>query len=211
MNKRALIVSFPRSGTHFLMNTLSMNLGYVNKHVNLEPLGFNFWVGQNVHWVLERAFKHSPPNTFVKSHHEIWFFEDVMERIFPMYDVFYISRNTKDVMNSYCRHINALPWLEGPKVKSGEELANSRPIGGMLRYQYQQHPMVGHKHIAHVSEWQNSNHKDKIIYVRYEDLNENFEETVDNIAQQIGRKAKRIIRPSRTESVVKDGEVFTTQ
>ena len=53
--KKALIVSFPRSGTHFLMNTLQLCFNYDNNgHGNLEPLGFNFHVPNNVHWVLTK-------------------------------------------------------------------------------------------------------------------------------------------------------------
>lgn len=207
--KKALVVSFPRSGTHFLMNTLGLNFGYDSeKFVNLESMGYNFWVADNVHWAINKIHINSSDPVCIKSHHDIEFFEPKMEDILDICNVFYIYRNTEDVMNSYCKHLNALPWMEGPTCKNGEELTEAMPIGGMLRYQYQQYMSMGDKHWAHIAGWNASAFRDSIIYVKYEDLNENFQGTTARIAERLGMPVTQFQRPRRDKQVVKDGQVF---
>jgi hypothetical protein len=207
--KKALIVSFPRSGTHFLMNTLSLNFDYDDGHYNLEPMGFNFYVVNNVHWILGQIWKRDQKPNFVKSHHEIEFFEDMLPDIMEMYDVFYISRDIDAVMQSYCRHLNGLPWMEGPKVADGDTLKWQEPVGGMLRYQKYQYKTMAHKYAAHVVQWHETKHRNNIVYVRYEDLNERFDDTVEKIGGQLGYEPNRPIRrPDRETNTIRDGRVF---
>lgn len=207
--KKALIVSFPRSGTHFLMNTLQLCFNYDNNgHGNLEPLGFNFHVPNNVHWVLTKMDASFPGIAFcIKSHHEHEFFSFALERILKDFTVFYVYRNMADVMESYRKHVAALPWVEGPTATTGAQFATMEPVGGMLRYQARQYATMADKYRAHVSGWINSEFRSDIVYVRYENLNERFDDEVLRIAEKIEIEPTVIQRPARDKGVVGDGKI----
>jgi len=205
--KKALVVSFPRSGTHFLMNTLALNFGYINKHANVEPLGYNLYAPENFLWVLCKLDGSYDGQTMLKSHHEIWFMESVMHKILEHFEVFYIARDGEPVLKSYHRHIKGLPWVEGPRTETWEKFAEAMPIGGMLRYQCQQYPSMAEKHKSHVIGWLNSSFSDRIHYIKYEDLDLKFEETVKKIGEDLNITPRKIVRPSRDKNVVKDGQI----
>jgi hypothetical protein len=208
--KKALVVSFPRSGTHFLINTLSMNFGYAGKgeYISLEPIAYNLYVAGNMLDLLRKFHQKDSRPIFVKSHHDVEFFETKLSEIMEMYTVFYIYRNPEDVMESYRKHINGLPWLEGPKCETAEEFAESMPVGGMLRHQYQQYKTMTDKHWAHVAGWNASLYRERIVYVKYEDLNERFIDTVKEIGKQLGETPSGYARPDKDKDVIKDGRVF---
>lgn len=207
--KKALIVSFPRSGTHFLMNTLRACFNYDQQgHGSLEPLGFNFYVPNNVWWVLSKMNESYPGIPLcVKSHHEHEFFDYALPNIMKDYTVFYVYREMEAVMRSYCKHINGLPWTEGPKTIGWKAFAEMAPVGGMLRYQVRQYKTMQEKYEAHVENWLASPMRSEIIYVKYEDLNKNFDIEVRNIAERIGKEPTIIERPDAWARTVHDGEI----
>ena len=54
----------------------------------------------------------------------------------------------------------------------------------------------------HVQGWRSLQEKNKLIYVRYKDLNKDFDKTVRKIAKQLGQNIVSPVRPSKTINVV---------
>jgi hypothetical protein len=205
--RKLIVVSHERSGTHFLMNTLAMNYGYVsNDWIDLDlNMPINFWHPDNMMDILKTVQDEPIANIF-KSHHQVDFFLPVMEKLFKHFDILYIYRNERDVLESFYRHLNDLEWHAGPKVENAVELAHAEPCGGMLRYQWRQHKTCLERLRTHVFGWLQgvpAKHKNHVFYVRYEDLDEHFDETVRKIGNFLGRTCPEIPRrPSRLENVI---------
>ena len=108
-------------------------------------------------------------------------------------------------MNSFCKHLNVFPWDAGPKEKSGLHLMIAEPSGAVLRYQKRQYLNMQTRWKNHVDGWLNSflNERDKIIYVKYEDLNDKFTDTMHKIATRLGLKLETPVRPEKFDMTEK--------
>jgi hypothetical protein len=94
--KKALVVSHERSGTHFLMNTLAANFGYVAR----PWLNFDFELGLNFHAPSAlRAFfgglHGRPVLNVVKSHHAAGFYAEILGDLLEQFHVFYVVRDPR--------------------------------------------------------------------------------------------------------------------
>ena len=210
--KKAAVIGHERSGTHFLMNTLAYNFGYISAPwFNFDfELGINFHAPQAILNILKQMHD-KPVLNILKSHHPIEFFRDFIDYFAEQFFIFYIYRDPRDVMVSNWKLINfyhAQGWDEGPKVRTVGEFIRSQPRGAMLRYQKEQEPTVLHRWQTHVEGWLNyaEKNKDKVLAIKYEDLNLDF----DNAVKRIGAFTKQEVvapkRPSRFENVIKPGK-----
>jgi len=205
--KKAIVVSHERSGTHFLMNTLADSFQYVSyPWINMDiDQPINWWAADNLLSFL-MSMKGEPVLNIVKSHHSVEFFLPVLEEVLEEFHLFYIYREPQAVMESLCRHLNAIPWNAGPKVESGAALAATEPSGSLLRYQARQYPNMRERLLAHQKGWKEGipeHLRGQIIYVSFEDLRDRFEATVRFIGRQLKRAVpKVIIKPSREDRVV---------
>ncbi len=211
-----MVVSHERSGTHFLMNALSYAYGYT-----AEP-----WIDLDVH---NRAVDLSSPGRIaaslqaladdpllriVKSHHAAEVFGAELERVTQDYTVFYIHRDPAAVMTSLWRHLNGLGWDEGPKTVDPLALAQAEPIGRLRRYQARRHETMLQRWAAHVRGWlTQADMNSRIIPVRYEELDSDYEMTVATFADAVGRAPlKPFLRPPRDVNVISGGaEVCETR
>lgn len=205
--KKVLIASYERSGTHFLMNALELNFGYNAKvWVDLDEAVPNPFNPNDMVKALKfiTAMK---DKDIVKTHYAVEFLQPLLELLLEFYHVFYIWRNMADVMNSLCKHLNDIEWNEGPKVKDGDELALSEPCGGLMRYQYRQYPTMMDRWEAHVSGWEGLPKKiaNQIVYIKFADLKDNFNNTIFHIAKRIGKTCLAPVYPSKIIQVVRDG------
>jgi len=134
--KKAMVVSHERSGTHFLMNTLADNFGYVSfPWIDLDvgkPI--NYYSPDNILGFL-KCMKGQPILNILKSHHQVDFFLPILGELLEEYHIFYIHRKVTEVMESFAKHINGIEWDAGPRTKNGKELMFMEPSGGLLRYQ----------------------------------------------------------------------------
>ena len=220
--KKAIVASFPRSGTHFLMNTLAENFGYqAVPFVDFSAVE-DMYFGSNVaHWleVIERREK-TP--LIIKTHQEVAFFaqmalhtqknrmERVMEIALNWYNIFYIWRDPGPVMESYAKHLKAnleqRQPMATPLAQNGEELAQMEPWGHPLTHQMYQYPTFYDKWAAHVEGWKDAAQRFPIIVVKYEDLNEDFHDEIRRIGKLLNYSVLEPRRPSRDENVVKGAQ-----
>jgi hypothetical protein len=208
--KKGMVVSHERSGTHFLMNALAMNFGYVAKPwINLDQaLGLNF----HAPWELGAFFAQTegkPVLNLVKSHHQFDFFRKFIGDLTNEFHVFYIYRDPRDVMVSFWRLVRSFKWDEGPHEDSASAFMRAAPRGNLLRYQKDQVPTMLHRWAAHVEGWlinPPSTNSTGIIPVRYEDLNLRFAETMEKIGERIGRPISDPVKPEKDVNVVLPGK-----
>lgn len=207
--KKALVISHERSGTHFLMNTLALNFKYVSyPWINLDfELGLNFH-STNALSSYFRQMHDKPILNIVKSHHQAGFVNDFIDYLTDQFNVFYIYRDPRDVMVSFWQLISGFPWDEGPKTSTVSEFMRAAPRGGMLRYQKTQSATVLHRWQEHVEGWADiaeTNAGRKIIMLPFERLNLDFDETVKYIGTQIGHQIITPVRPKKDENVIQAG------
>jgi hypothetical protein len=206
-----LTVSHERSGTHFLMNSLANCYGYESV----------FWIDFDIPTVnfLRRfsreqirdsllALTARPIANIVKSHHAAEFFTDQLQSLLERYVIFVIYRDPVAVMLSFWRHLHCFrPWVNaGPQVADPLTFARAAPSGQMLRYQAQSCANILERWAAHVRGWHAAAQRfPRIRLVRYEDLDEHYEATIESFAPSLGRLPKLLIRPSRDFNVVPGG------
>jgi len=208
--KKGMVVSHERSGTHFLMNALALNFGYVAKPwINLDlELGINF----HAPWALGGFFAQTegkPILNLVKSHHQFEFFREFIDDLSNEFHIFYVYRDPRDVMLSFWRLVRSFRWDEGPQEESPSAFMRAQPRGNLLRYQKDQAPTMLHRWAAHVEGWLIDDGESKprgIIPVRYEDLNLRFAETMAKIGERIGRPISNPRRPEKDVNVVLPGK-----
>ena len=194
LNQRQVVVhSHERSGTHFLMNTLADNFGYQSNPWLDLSLGENPWSPVLVAKEFERISRMEDPNKLIKSHYEGTFFGKFKEEIFKYFTFLYIYRNSEDCLKSCVKHFNNISWNEGPRVSSVEEMMGVEPSGGCLRYQYKQYPTMCNRQVGHIQSWKNlpKELSENIVYIRFEDLRDKFDETVRKIEEKMDRKLLR--------------------
>ncbi len=208
--RKALVVSHERSGTHFLMNTLAENFGYIARPwVNFD---FNLTINFHSPEAIGSFFgfmRGKPVLNIVKSHHPFAFFDAVIEEILDEFHVFYIHRDPRDVMVSFWNLVRRFKWDEGPKTGSVGEFMRASPRGAILRYQKEQVPTLLDRWKAHVEGWAcdaPAAVRERLIIVRYEDLNSDFEATVRAIGERMGITCADAVRPAVGHNVVVPGK-----
>ncbi len=208
-SKKAAVVGHERSGTHFLMNTLALNFGYFAKpwwNFDFE-LSLNFHSSENLFEYLKQVHD-KPVINILKSHHHIDFFSDFIDYFASQFHIIYIFRDPRDVMISFRKLIQDLPWEEGPKTSSISEFIRSAPCAAIMRFQKKQEQTVLHRWQSHVNGWLKlaENNGNKIIPVRYEDLNLEFEKTVERIGESLGEMKSPPVRPDVDDNVIGSGQ-----
>ena len=201
--KLATVVSHPRAGTHFLMNTLAENFGYISAPwIDFDAWG-NMFAMETIINHYENMLKN--PNirrNTIKSHYEVHFYIHIFDVLFSATDFFYIYRDEDATLRSYRKHLlGRHKTVLVPRVKTDKEFENTEPVGELLRYQAYQYPTMRARVQAHIRDWltiPTKEQRDRIIYVRYEDLNDHFEDVVGEIARRLGYPVPNVIkRPSK--------------
>lgn len=191
MIRPVMVNSHERSGTHFLMNAIADNFGYISDPPIDFDMPMNPWIPENISGMLKDLFVNNPEaiRHIVKSHYEGRFFQPVIGELLLNVHIFYIYRYKEfELFESLRKHFNSINWDEGPKCSTATHLMVAEPFGGCIRYQYKQYKDMLVRHRNHISSWKKGmgEHQEKIIYVKYEDLRDNFIETVKMISERIG-------------------------
>lgn len=207
--RKVLCCSHERSGTHFLMNVLELNFGY-NAKVwdDLDEAVPNPFFWQDMFNALKGVIRLTDQN-IIKTHFASEFLAPALPAVVDLCHVFYIYRNGKDVMESFSKQLNSIDWYAATKTKDGKELGLTEPHGAVMRYQYRQYRTFWDRWIAHIKGWTEELPEDirqQIIYIKYEDLNERFNDTVQYIAKRLDRLCLAPVRPSKEIQVVREGK-----
>ena len=206
--QKIIVVSHERSGTHFLMNTLDDNFGYISYpwiDFDTEYID-NPYASENILEFID-IVRGKPILELFKCHYEVNFFWQILEQLFSEFRVFYIYRDGHDTMESFCKHLNGFDWRVGPKVSDGMALAVTEPSGALMRYQMWQYKTMWDRHFCHVAQWRNlrySRFKDQIFYIRYEDLRDNFDNTVLRIGAWLDMEMinDEPVKPGKRDRVI---------
>jgi tetratricopeptide (TPR) repeat protein len=206
----ALVVSHERSGTHFLMNALSYAYGYTAQpwiDLDAHSLPIDYSNPAVITATLENQAS-DKLYRIVKSHHAAEFFTGELERITEAYRVFVIYRDPVATMISLWRHLNGLAWDEGPKASDPLALARAAPSGKLTRYQAEAFPTMLSRWAAHVEGWlAAASENPRIVPVRYEDLDQHYEQTVAAVSSIVGREPLTpFLRPPRDVNVIAMGQ-----
>ena len=203
---KVIVVSHERSGTHFLINSLAANYGYINDpwldidHTTL----LNPWSPECILDMLMRCKGLNVLNVF-KSHHDVGFFSPILNEVLSEFMILYIWRKDEAALfRSFRKHINEFPWFTGPKVETWRDLVAAPPHGSLTRYQSQHRKDMGSRWSAHLGGWlvESARHP-RIHSLKYEDLDENFDQEITKIGVELGlTPAFPIRRPARDVNVI---------
>lgn len=205
-----LVVSHERSGTHFTMNAIGKCFDYISApwvDLDRHHININYYYPEMVSRTVLGLGAHRPKN-LLKSHHEAAFFETILGEIAAVWDVVYVHRHPADVLASYWKLLNTMPWMEGPKMATALEFATAPPMARIMRYQYHQHPTMLDRWANHVQGWVDLAERTGHAHViRYEDLAKDYEATIRGMGERLGLTPVSFEKPSRTENVVMAGPV----
>jgi hypothetical protein len=190
------------------MNALAFCYGYTSSPwINFDhpQMVINYFHPRSIREVL-MALAARPMANIVKSHHPPDFFEGELETVTRRFVIFVVCRDPASVMLSYWRFMHGLFWNEGPKTADPVAFASAAPCGRMMRYQTRQYPNLLQRWAAHVQSWlAASEGNPRIAIVRYEDLNERYEETMEGFATLLGRPPIALTRPAPNFNVIAGG------
>lgn len=195
--KNIVIFSFPRSGTHFLMNSIAANFNhYSNRKMQLP-------VTDNIGKITEFFQSQGLTNRIFKSHMQSYSLVNVWNNLLNSYYIFYIIRDGPDAIcslyNLYKKRdkktkggtigdfIRNVP----PGAESAFKVAIKKPADVLEMWQFSISSWVGNQNV---------------FYVFYEDLINKFDDVIRAIGKFINMPPpKAIIKPSKTVNVISPG------
>ena len=205
------VVSHERSGTHFLISSLSNAFNYldVDKRVDLDlyTITINYYVNEDIAGIFNQLHGHNIAS-IIKSHHSSDFLEPIIETVLNSTAIFYIYRHPRDVMHSLWRLLKNFPWHEGPKRETPAEMMRAQPEGHLMRYQRYQMESMLHRWEHHVNGWFDLAEKygsvgKGIHLVRYEDLRDDYEGTIKKLGETaIGVPPANLTPPDKNKGVI---------
>jgi len=195
--KNILVVGHPRSGNHFLINTIGLNFdGYVADR----------WVSPfreclDADATLKRMQRFPIFSKFVfKCHLESYFFEKCWDILREKFHIFYMIRDGRDVMTSFFfytrKREKVIKGESGEKINLldnnlskfircdicvyGESfrILELKPTSNMIE-----------RWTKHIESWIN---RPEIHIIRYEELNVDFNNTLDKIGKILEQTPKGI-------------------
>ena len=189
-----MVSSHERSGTHFMMNSISECTEYTaNPFLNFDyiPLGsfVNFFSKESINKFLlslkdinQNQYNVFCVNSILKSHFPL----SLLDHNKNLCKVIYIYRNPEEVFVSYWKFLHRWNWLEGPKLSSPLELIKSNPKGQSQRYQIENYTNYFQRWASHIINAQESaKNSSNIVLVNYSELKNNFENTIENICHKL--------------------------
>ena len=189
-----MVCSHERSGTHFMMNSISECTEYtVSPFLNFDymPLGslVNFFSKESMNKFLfslqeirKNEYSTHCVNSIIKSHYPL----SLLDHNKNFCRVIYIYRNPEEVFISYWKFLHRWNWLEGPKLSSPLELIKTNPKGQSQRYQIENYTNYFERWASHIIDAKNaSRNSSNIVLVNYSELKNNFEKTIEYICHKL--------------------------
>ncbi|WP_420549030.1 sulfotransferase domain-containing protein [Curvivirga sp.] len=190
MSKKLAVFSHHRSGTHFLMKSLSLNSQYIDDpELSLDVnLGFDLW-NPNDFTDLILQLRDKPILNIAKCHYEVDFIAPLIDKFLDDFHLIYIVRRPEDVLKSYFDFSSQLFWKEAPKTTNVNEFVKAVPIGSCLRWQHRQYDTMTHRWVGHVQGWlEITSVRSNIILITYDDLKDRYQETMTYLVDRLGWK-----------------------
>ena len=189
-----MVCSHERSGTHFLMNSLSYSTFYtVKPFLNYDylPLGsyLNFYNKNDIFSFIQKCSNISTNtgnfcvNSIIKSHFPLSLIGDNTTEILK---IAYIYRNPVDVFISYWKLLHKWDWFDGPKIKCPLELMKTKPSGQSQRFQVENYYTYFARWANHVSSAFIASKKIRnIICINYSELLSNYTSCIENLCKDL--------------------------
>jgi len=192
MTKPIIVITHERSGTHLLINCINYD-----KNGQFSTIGFASDQNDfNLKSYKHTTYKHIMCGAYIvdsvnKSHHQIEFMQDYLDFLFTKYNVIYVKRDIKDVLNSYYKFIS----LGKKDFPSFEKWVFSKPdeIGQKFIKPYIPDPHVivepenyVHRWSLHTNGW--LKYKNNMLVVNYEDMLTDYLVEKQRIEDWIGKK-----------------------
>jgi hypothetical protein len=179
--KNILIVTHERSGTHLLINSINyknngdfLSMGYI------PPSSELFTIDKYITYVHRQVkYNNYDSDVVFKSHHQIEFFEEIIDLLFEKYKIIYVKRDLKDVLISYYYFLNKKnnPIPNFPKFKDWIFM-NPQQVGfKFIDENPDPHIIISPKNyidrwLLHLNGWMK--YKNRFLTVEYENLLNDF-------------------------------------
>lgn len=183
MNRKVLVVSHERSGTHFLINALAQNFGFLPNQIDIDGRQRVNWANpaESAAWFAQ--FRGRPIANVFKSHHDAAFFRPLLGSLADEFRIFYIHRDGRDVMTSFWRYLHQVAPGWGPRAETVGAFLRTYPTGGIVQYQSRYHLTMLERWVAHVADWHDL--RSQVHLIGYEMLHLRFEETMEDVAHYL--------------------------
>lgn len=194
----AIVFSFMRSGTHFLMNTLARNFGYIaDPWLALENAPINFFYAPSVDRLFELIARRRYRN-LAKSHHTSEFFGDALAKSRGTVDLFYIYRHPAHCLKSYRTFLPTWPGAGGTACDSLLKFMGSKPAPYHSPLVWTGSATMLDYWVDHVRGWLTLAKTTKAIHVvRYEDLKCRFDAEVRRMGDLLDLDCIDPVMPDR--------------
>ena len=164
MPKNVFICSFPRSGTHFLLNTIRVNFSPVYSRKQVVP----HTVVDNMKSFLLQAH---PLNGILKNHFQGYEFRGCEEIIKNKYHLFYIMREGRDTLTSFYEYC-----LARKRIKQQSMIKFMRhPLNDNPTIKYKGRDVLS-MFILHRKSW--FKYRELAHFISFEQLKNEFDATV---------------------------------
>lgn len=208
LKKKIIVISHERSGTHFLMNAIAYNSDYsVSPFIPCAgSTGINFFNKDGMKEFFS-IFKNIKISNIYKSHHHFNFLKKNLDELKDDYFFLYIYRDPRDVFYSFWNFLKTFPDT-GPLANTISEFLTKKPEGKMLQFQTKHYENILERWEDHINCWvlnEDKEIKENIKFIKYEDLNKNYNTTLKEIFDYLEIKLLSNIKPSATQNVLVPG------
>ena len=201
--KKVLVVSFQRSGTHFLINTLASNFaGIEDGWVDVVHAEDNKWVKdlkpENLHDKIREQvidlYPESEMQQCLKTHYQAYFFERFWSELREHYHIVYILRDPRDVMVACYNYYNKTNYEVFVRESDFSKFLRAELWDVRTETQPFSYSLVKPKDIVdkwqkHVLSW--LPYRDRgVTFVHFTDLKNNLEGVIGEIESQTSLQRK---------------------
>jgi len=190
--KKTLVVSHERSGTHFLINSISMNFNLNARWIDIHCKDYIYpeeAYKKNYKKDIEAFFESQygiQTDRIYKAHHQFGYYDTIIDDILEHFNIFYIYRDARDTLASCYKYFNEAPVTAFPKCDTIEEFLFETPpylypYDGA--YSYIKSENMVERVAKHTESWKPV--FDKITVLSYADLKNNFAGSMDKIADTL--------------------------
>ena len=206
-SKLVVVCSHERSGTHFFMNSVSLNTNYLNNPIFdfdkfSRNTNFNVFDENKLKKLFEYilGFKNNGKKLYFKNLIKTHFDALALKPVFNLKNIqfFYIIRNPIETLSSYWKFNQKYLFDKNVIDSNFRKFLSSKPSGRSMLTHLRPAKNYYYRWEQHTESWLNASMKYKNIYiVKYENLDENYEYEFRKAALKIVDKTyQKIVRPN---------------